>query len=384
MSSKTKIIIIFFISFGFCINPVLAKNVKIGLVSGDSVVVGSSNGAQIFEETNNVIITDLTKNESITLKQQNGKIQFAYRGILFGPFQQSLNIIPVQGSFVRCDGKYYRGNLKIILSPSMTQITVINNVDLEDYLFSVVPSEMPAKWHLEALKAQAVAARSYSIGFLGRRIDKGYDLESTVEDQVYSGVVSERASTTKAVVETKNQILTGKDGKPLIAYFHSSAGGHTDSIENIWSHKKDVKPSSAIQPIKDFDDNSPYFSWTRKFAYSHLNKSLENLALGNVLSIKPLNKTVSGRIQKIELNGASEKKVIHGEEFRRLVGLPSSMFDMKLENGVYTFKGKGFGHGLGLSQWGAKALAEKGYSYKKILNHYYPGAKLVDLSSINK
>ena len=371
--------LVILLSLSSLFSPVLCREIKIGLLTSKEAVTITSNSAALLINLNtNKEITKIDQNTILRVKNLNMAIQLfnLTSNSSIGTFKGPVKFIPEKkDALVACRDNWFRGELLLITNNDPENLTVINNVDLEEYLLSVVPSEIPSSWHKEALKAQAIAARSYSLGYLGRRSEKGYDLESTVEDQVYSGTKAEKKSTTQAVKETQGIILIDSENKPLIALYHSSGGGYTDSIENLW----EKEPSPHIQPRPDFDNNSPYFTWHRNYKISEFNRLLSDLKIGEITNINPLSRSISNRVTKLELTGTSGKEILRGEDFRRHLGLPSSKFNISLENQSVKFSGRGFGHGLGMSQWGAKALAEKGLNYTQILAHYYTGAKLVKI-----
>ena len=374
-----SIILSLIISATIC-NNAQCREVDIGLItSSEKIKIGSNRNAVLINAKTNNVITAIKKHETYTVSNSNGLINISHiiSNTSIGAFTGPIKLIPDNDrDLVFCKDKWYRGKLSIFTNESKNQITIVNQVKLEDYLLSVVPSEIPSGWDKEALKAQSIAARSYALGYLGRRKEKGYDLESSVEDQLYLGVGSEKRSTTNAVSETKNLILVTDDNKPLVALFHSSAGGFTDSIENIWAKES----SPHIMPVPDYDDNSPHFKWFRTYKLEEITKSLKNENVGNVTNIIPVSRSPSQRIIWVEVHGDKGKAKMRGDDFRRAIKLPSSKFNMLIKEDKVIFAGRGFGHGLGLSQWGAKALAEKGFSYVEILAHYYPGARLAKLN----
>ena len=377
------LVLLLFLLIAFPLNA-LSKDIKIGLLTTDKSVIISSNqnGILINSFTNN-LITKTIKSEPYQVQNINGLIKITDKSKkILGAFRGPIKLIPEKkDGFVSCNNHWYRGELLLLTNGDKKNLTIVNNVELEDYLLSAVPSEVPNTWHKEVLKAQAVAARSYSLGYLGRRIEKGYDLESTVEDQVYLGISSEKRSTTQAVKETKGIILLDKDNKPLVALYHSSGGGYTDSIDNLWD--KTQKPpghiSDHIKAKPDYDNNSPHFKWFRSYKITELNNLLKSLNIGEITNITPLSRTVANRIMWLKITGTKGETTIRGEEFRKLLKLPSSKFDLKIENNIVKFSGGGYGHGLGMSQWGAKALAERGFTYDKILAHYYSGIRLTKI-----
>ena len=328
----------------------------------------------------NTLIGDFKNREKLFFQNVNGLVRVEKDGATLGAYTGPISLkTKTDKETVSLNNKWYKGGLIIFTNGSKNELTVVNNLDIEDYLLSVVPSEIPSSWNVEALKAQAIAARSYSYGYLGRRKEKGYDLESTIEDQVYLGISSEKPSTTKAVKETSGITLVDSENKPLIALYHSSGGGYTDSIENLWNEK----PSAYIQPRPDYDDNSPYFKWFRNYTIQEVNDLLRGLGINEVKKIKIISRTFSNRVKWIKIEGAVNSVVIRGEEFRRYLKLPSSKFNFALENGQVKFAGRGYGHGLGMSQWGAKSLAEHGITFDQILRHYYPGAKMIRIADGN-
>ncbi len=157
-----------------------------------------------------------------------------------------LIITPGVNGFVSTKEKWYRGNL--IIKKTDEGLTIINDVGLEDYLLGVVPSEMPASWDIEALKAQAIAARSYTLANLGKRIFFGYDLKDTAEDQVYNGASAEKEKTNKAVLETKGKVLV-YNGKIINASYCASAGGKTRLASEVWNRELPY-----IHSVPSYDD----------------------------------------------------------------------------------------------------------------------------------
>jgi len=270
------------------------------------------------------------------------------------------------------NGKLYRGS--IWLRPVVRLIDnsqyracafdVINLVDIEDYLLSVVPSEMPSNWPLEALKAQAIAARSYAIANIGKHAKDDYDLRATIEDQVYSGVSSENDNSNLAVAQTNGMVLK-HEGKPITAFFHSTSGGSTEFSEYVWG-----KSLPYLKRVQDFDDASPHFSWTRKISVDDLEKCI-GTDIGSLLSLSIVARTGSKRAQYLLAQGTNGSHLMTGELFRRLCKLPSTLFNVGNEANAYIFAGRGFGHGLGMSQYGAKSLAERGCNAAQILSYYY-------------
>lgn len=265
-------------------------------------------------------------------------------------------------------GKTYRGS--VLIKPRTDDppgFLAINIVNLEDYLLSVVPSEMPSAWGLEALKAQSIAARSYAVANLGKHQSEGYDLKANTEDQVYLGVQTESEQSNRAVAETKGKVLT-HNGKPITAFFHSAAGGHTEHAEHVWGSKL-----AYLKAVPDFDDQSPHFNWNRNIPVSAIEEALKKQGrdIGGLLGIFPLDRSPSQRVTQAMVAGTLQTLLLTGEELRKVLGLPSSVFNIGACFDSYLVAGRGFGHGLGMSQWGAKFLSEQGYNASQILSYYY-------------
>ncbi len=278
-----------------------------------------------------------------------------------------LVVSQVKDGLLSYNGRVYRGAiwLKPVTSAAgELSFQAINLVDLEDYLLSVVPSEMPTTWHLEAVKAQSIAARSYAVANYWKNEKDNYDLKDTTDDQVYLGVESETASGNRACDETSGIVLKHNQ-KVISAFFHSTSGGATEAGENVWG-----KEIPYVQSVVDYDDNSPHFSWQRRFTVDQAEKAF-GLKQGALLSIQPFWKVASNRVKHAAVVSLDNTTVVTGERLRQLFKLPSSIFNVSFEDGSYVFAGRGFGHGLGMSQYGARTLAESGYNAAQILSYYY-------------
>lgn len=281
---------------------------------------------------------------------------------------------------VSYNGKLYRGFLWIRpcfeqtdASRSQLYFQVINVVDVEDYLLSVLPSEMPSSWPQEALKAQAIAARSYALANIGKYRSRDFDLKDTVDDQVYSGVQAEQDSTNRAVCETAGIVLK-HGGKVCSAFFHSSSGGQTEVAEHVWG-----RPVPYLKSVPDYDDQSPHSNWQRRIAVDDLPGVLgaEVIAsVGKVTAMLPIARTPSERMKELLVVGDQGARIVSADVLRRSVKLPSTNFNLSCEDGAYSLCGSGFGHGLGMSQWGARTLADQGYNAAQILSYYYKDVTL--------
>jgi len=275
------------------------------------------------------------------------------------------------------DGRRYRGALE--LRHRGAGLTAVNIVPVDDYLLSVVPEEMPTDWPAEALKAQSVAARSFALKSRGRHAAEGYDLCTTTHCQLYKGIASEKTVSTAAVRATRGEVLT-YGGQPIEALFHTDSGGMTESSEDVWGSHVPYLRAVRDTPLGTMP-------WTKTMSKADLEQKLaaKGHAIGRLRAIElsPLavgraakDRTASGRVKAMIVTGTKGSVTLSGNAWRSLLGLKSTLFSAKLTKDSVTFTGFGAGHGLGISQWSAKRLAETGKSYADILHHYYTGVTL--------
>ena len=287
--------------------------------------------------------------------------------------ERSLIVTPLRGRLT-LDGRPYRGAFRVDLQRE--GIRVINIVALEDYLKGVVPEEIPATWNLEALKAQAVAARTYALYEMRRRRSYAYHVKDTVDSQVYGGYAEEQPATNRAVEETHGEILT-YGGKPIIAYFHANSGGMTASAHYVWG-----KDFPYLQAKRDpYSEGTPVSHWEVVYQEPILRSELQaaGYALGRIKRIVLRRRAPSGRYRTVEIEHAFGRLRLTSVEFRRALGaqrFKSNYFRVYRKGSLFIFSGKGFGHGVGMSQWGAGKMARLGKSYRQILSFYYEGASV--------
>ena len=268
------------------------------------------------------------------------------------------------------NGKKYRG--KIELHNVFGKIYVVNVLPLEDYLLGVVPNEIPASWHIESLKAQAVAARTYTVYHLlkVKRKNKIYDLDSTTNFQVYNGLSSEKESSSRAVRSTKFLIMTYRH-EAILAYFHSTCGGKTADDKNVWKGS-DLEYLSSVSC--NYCKNSKHYMWKSSITLDELNRYIKPKykGMGKIKTISFQKK--EGRVVSVKIIHSRGSNIISGNKFRLIFPskkLKSLYIDTKGTASGIMINGRGWGHGVGMCQWGAKGMAEKGYTFKKILKHYY-------------
>ena len=294
----------------------------------------------------------------------------------------------------------YAGELRVSLNDK--KLSIINYLKLEKYLKSVVGSEMPKEFPLAALQAQAIAARTYALKLLDK--NKLFDLHSTQASQVYLGLESETDKINRAVRSTKSLALFYRN-ELIDAVFHSSAGGRTENSGQVWKYQLPY-----LKSVVDYDQNSTKYKWVNKFTSIELEDIFSDL--GGLNGIQIIEKSNTNRALLIRLQGPKGNKNISGKSFRKKLQLLSTKFevylkfnqlnhldfynekkqfsiDQKTVDNIAPFplpkvptdyfllvKGYGAGHGVGMSQWGAKAMAERGLGFRQILKHYYSGVEI--------
>jgi len=243
---KISLLFLIFIVIFFVQNP--ANAIKIGLQTGvDRIGVGSSNATSLIDANTNKTIVKIDAMKGYEIVPYKNTMAIRLDGKFYQIYSDNVVLKPASGGFISAKSKWYRGYL--IIQNKNKKLTLINEVDIEDYIKGVVPSEMPSGWELEALKAQAIAARSYALANLGKRASLGYDLKDTPEDQAYGGASAETSKTNKAVDETSGLVLT-YNYKVVSAFYSASAGGQTVTAKEAWGN--DVP---YIRSVPSFDDN---------------------------------------------------------------------------------------------------------------------------------
>lgn len=284
------------------------------------------------------------------------------------------SLVATAPSTLRVNGKGYRGQIEIV--PGDKGLLVINELPLEEYLIGLINCEISSQWPIEVVKAQAVIARSYALYQKTARKDAPYQLESSVMDQVYNGCDIEDSRAARGVRETAGEVLTYA-GRIIQAFYHSNCGGHTEASENVWG--------MALPYLTGVDCKYclevPSLQWEQSIPLHKLEASLKNggYSVAGLKDIVAGARNRSGRLQEVMLVAAKGRTVISAVNFRKAVGfsiIKSTNFTVKTAGSEAVFAGVGYGHGVGLCQWGAKQRAESGFDYHEILTYYYPGVKI--------
>ncbi len=275
---------------------------------------------------------------------------------------------------VLVNGKGFRNAVEII--PVEKGMLVVNELPMEDYIAGIINCEISSQWPMEAVKAQAVVARSYAVFQREARKNMPYHLESTVLDQVYEGFEHEDSRAVRGVQETAGEVLT-YNRKVIQAFFHSSCGGHTEASQNVWSfglpYLQGVDCKYCVE--------SPSAAWEQMLPLKRLESLLKKGGYGvtGLRGIIPLYRNKSGRIGDLSIIFERGSINIPAVDFRKTVGysvIKSTSFDVRISGENAVISGVGYGHGVGLCQWGAKKRAEDGFDYREILSYYYPGTIL--------
>jgi len=271
------------------------------------------------------------------------------------------------------NGRKFRGSIQFMINDN-DSFSVINHIGLEDYIKGILYHEVSHYWPEEALKAQAIVCRTYAVYQMRQNKNKDFDLTSDIYSQVYGGSTSERYRTNKAVRETEARVLVYR-GKVFPAYFHATCGGHTEDASALWNI--DIVPLKGV-PC-NFCKNSPHFDWHYVSSLGELKDSLTKAGynVGDINDILILGKDKTGRNRELKIISPKKEIKISAKDFRNAVSpnlIKSTNFSVNLVNRDAVFEGFGWGHGVGLCQWGAYFMAKQGYKYGEILKYYYPGS----------
>ncbi|MCU0547991.1 MAG: SpoIID/LytB domain-containing protein [Leptolyngbya sp. Prado105] len=354
-------------------------NLRVAIEKGvPQINVGSSTNAQVLDATEQTALGEIQGMNGFAAQVQDGQVALdKWRS-------GAITIMPKDNGVVWIGDRWYRGTVRLIASGG--RLLVVNNVELEQYLLSVLGAEMNGNWPKEALKAQAVTARSYALEKRGDAIRAGqaYDVHDTQQSQVYKGLQTESQGTLQAVAETAGQVLV-HNGELIEAYFHSSAGGCTEPSENVWSASRPY-----LQMVKnDFDKGTPVSEWSRTLSANELGNIF---GVGTVQRVVPVRATPCGRIREMQIIGDRQSVKVSGERIQSALNLRSTLFDVTPQQVAasksggkpalqFVVNGRGFGHGVGMSQWGAYNMARRGKNYQDILMEYYKNVGITTIAT---
>jgi len=389
------------------------RPVRIALATAaTSPRIGGTESWRLYNRTSSDIVVRGSASEVVRVENRNGELVVIRAngtptGGNRGPF---IVRATSPGSFLTYEGKRYRGEIRI--TPAATGLLVVNRLGIESYLRGVVPLEIGNRVAGEeaAVEAQAVAARSYSYIKLAANSAREFDMYSSVQDQVYGGADAEKPMADAAVGATRKMVLL-YGGKVVNTPYSSTCGGSTSAVEEVWWREP---PQPHLRPVSDrvpgtdkfYCDASPRFRWTAAFEKANLRETLEKylgqyssgaeptvapnpssprVSIGSVRSVRVDGRTPSDRVSTLTVQTARGNYVLRGNDIRFVLRGPTgtilnstsftaeSATDSTGEVSRLTLTGGGFGHGIGMCQWGAIGRARAGQDYRTILTTYYQG-----------
>ncbi len=275
---------------------------------------------------------------------------------------------------VRVGKNWYRGTLEV--RAGRDGLEVINRVDLESYVAGTLMREVYPAWDDAVLRAQAVVARTYALHQRRRHRRDAFDLTADARSQVYGGIAAEMPRAWEAVEATRGEYLSF-GGEPILAVYHSTSGGRTASSEEVWG---EARPYLVSREVRG-EDPSPASRWRAEVSAEELGEALAELGIevGRPTELRVERRSRSGRAAALRVRGARGEARLDARALRRALGasrLRSTRFDVRGERGRFVIEGTGAGHGVGMSQWGARAMAARGADYREILAAFYPGTTL--------
>ncbi len=290
-----------------------------------------------------------------------------------------VRLMPVKArATIKIGHRHYHGTL--IFRRDGARVTAIEELGIEEYLLGVLPEEMDPDWPLEALKAQAVVARTFAYTEFGKYRKEGFDLTDDTRSQVYHGVTPKQPKVREAVDETRGEVL-GYKGRILQVYYHACCGGHTADAGVVWPSPYPTPP--PLRGVRDYYCRaSPFYRWSAFFSTRDILAALEghHLVGGTLKRFAVGRKSTLGLVRDFVATIGRETIRVKANDLRLALGATemksARILRIRRVNGGIEFDGSGSGHGVGLCQWGARIQAERGRGYERILKFYFPGSTL--------
>jgi len=367
--------------------PPLPGEVRVLLVDADNCRIAVRGGYEI-KAGNDTLFSDAAPLLDATVRATLPGLRLGDQEVKHA----SVDVIPSRDGSLVVNGLAYRGFLRLTSKPQRGTghwLAAINVVPLDEYLAGVVCSEMPSVWPAAVLKAQAIAARTYVLYRARLRRSWDYDVSCGTGDQVYKGIAGETASARRAVDATRGAVLL-YDYKLLPAYYHALCGGRTASRSTVFG-EEDITPLSGVvcgycDPARHGMSGAKIqrlYRWQVSIPAAELAKAFaaDGRTIAGIGEIVPVGADAGGYVRDVEVRPAGAAPFRMGlDKFRALAGpgrLISPSFTCSRQGDAFVFLGRGYGHGVGMCQWGAKGMANAGYGTSAILEHYYPGAEIV-------
>jgi len=366
-------ILILFILEGFFTFASGDDTIRVAIVQNASSIDISVEG--LYKISNQHSGKLLSEGESF-----QGKVAAYAQGVSLGGNKYKVNKILIEAigpqSLILINGRQFKGKICFIKKNNL-RILAVNYIESEDYVKGILYHESSHYWPQDALKAQAIVCRTYALYQKKNSPAQYFDVSSDIYSQVYGGKTSERLRTNEIVDETKGEILTYQ-GKIIPAYYHSTCGGHTQDASLLWDI--DIAPLKGVSC--GFCKDSPRFSWKEEVSLKEIRQGLLNAnfsGCGNIKNITPKGQDLSGRLKNVFVETDNKSFQVPVKDFRNIIGpnrIKSAKFQVKITKDFAVFEGIGWGHGVGMCQWGAYFMAKQGYDYKQILEYYYPQTKV--------
>jgi len=391
MNKSAKIFLPVFISLSFFLAPAFPET---SVLLPTSLPIPEAN--QIPKSVTVALLVDVPSVSIVTegayeLRNKNGS-ELLLQGV--GPFRASVRpqkggieinhqvfnakhlVLDVPNGSIQVGNRRYNHQIQI-LKNSEKKLTVINHINLEEYLKGVLPLEAHPDWPIEVLKAHAVVTRTFALFKSLEKQGRDFTLHDTVQSQVYGGALFHKKTTDQAVEATRGEVLTFR-GNIFPAYMHASCGGHTAQADFIWP----VQPSPVLKGVVcPFCKGKKHWKWSLKMPLTEIETVMyqKGFPAKNLRNVIFMNRDPSGRATKVILEYERSRVTVSADDFRAFLGynrLRSFKADVKVQGNDAYFRGFGWGHGIGFCQWGAKHQAELEKTYRQILEFYFPGSEL--------
>jgi len=329
-------------------------------------------------------IIDLRDNTVICRGSGLNTTVLPYRsGIMLGnikPKTAKLLIRPKDQDSISVNNRTFGGDIEFIKTDN-SRFLVVNIINLEDYVKGISIREISHYWPPETLKAEVIAFRTFALFKMDESAGRDYDLTSDIYSQVYGGKAAERYRINSAVDETKGLVLKYR-GKVIPAFYHATCAGHTEDASVLWNINLPPLKGVACNFCKD----SPHFNWHYVASTGEIKEKLaeHGYKVKDLKDLVVLGSDASGRITDLKIVSSGKDTLVSAKDFRDIIGpnvIKSANFKVDVVGSDIVFEGFGWGHGVGLCQWGAYFMGKEGFTYEQILKHYYPGAEISRLST---
>lgn len=342
------------------IQDVASVNIK---VVGEYVVRDEDKGC-VFKKGKDLVTTVTVYSDGFSMGEELFRVK-------------ALRISPEDANPLVINGRRFTGDVVFLLDSKKAALTAVNHTDIENYLKGILYHEVSHYWPIEVLKAQAIASRSFALYQVRKNSARDFDVTNDIYSQVYGGRTSERHRTNLAVEATEGLVLIYNE-EIIPAYFHSTCGGYTEDASALWD-----LDTFILKGLKcGFCRNSPHFKWHKVITVEEVREKLQNARpeIKEINDIEVVTRDeTSGRVRTIEIVSNAGNQEISAKEFRDILGpnmIRSTNFEVRLVDNDFVFNGLGWGHGVGMCQWGAYFMAKQGYKCEDILKLYYPGVVL--------